>query len=679
MTKKLSVILFSGGRGTATITEALLKHPQINLILIVNAYDDGLSTGKLREFVPGMLGPSDVRKNLSRLMEGNDRSQNALKYLLEYRFPKETNFDAGISCLKAFICRNSIGFFPDLKPIVEQINNLQNDKLGSFCQFFLDYAICKRNSGIEFDFSDCSLGNLFFTGCYFSNGNDFNKTIKQMSILCEIRGQIFNVSTGENLVLVGIKEDGTFLASEADIVSEQNSSPLAEIFLLKNYIKREIFNENKGKNLAELRQYLKSLSVFPKINSEVEISIQIADIIIYGPGTQHSSLFPSYLTDGLSKVISSNLTAEKIFISNITKDYEIQNEDGNSLIHKLIYYLNCKGKWEYPAKNLISTYFFNSSESILKEEAIYIKFDENNFDFSDARIIKTDLELEQGSHSGGRVVHELIGIINSKLQEKIKTIRYSVSIIVPGLNESKTIKKVLHDLILLDFSCVGLTKEILYIDGGSFDGSLEIAKSERGVKTFVSPKYGRGSALRFGLSKAAGNIILFYPSDAEYNPNDLLSIISPIASNDFQVVFGSRAIKCTNVNRRIMQIYSGNLFSYFISKYGGMLLSILSLIFYNRFVSDPLTSVKAFDSDLIKSLNLQSTGFNLETEIIAKIGLRGVYILELPVDYKPRNKEQGKKITILDGIYALFNLIYFLFVREKPKYEKAINSYSSIQ
>jgi 2-phospho-L-lactate transferase/gluconeogenesis factor (CofD/UPF0052 family) len=63
MIQKLSIVLFSGGRGTANIAAALLKHSQISLTILVNAYDDGLSTGMLRRLIPGMLGPSDVRKD----------------------------------------------------------------------------------------------------------------------------------------------------------------------------------------------------------------------------------------------------------------------------------------------------------------------------------------------------------------------------------------------------------------------------------------------------------------------------------------------------------------------------------------------------------------------------------------------------------------------------------------
>src|SRR6266700_7314519 len=84
---KINVVLFSGGSGTQSITEALLRHPQISLTILINAYDDGHSTGRLRRFIPGMLGPSDVRKNINRIMPAGERSQQSLKSVSDYRLP----------------------------------------------------------------------------------------------------------------------------------------------------------------------------------------------------------------------------------------------------------------------------------------------------------------------------------------------------------------------------------------------------------------------------------------------------------------------------------------------------------------------------------------------------------------------------------------------------------------
>src|SRR6202000_3479131 len=85
----MRIVLFCGGRGSATIIRALLRRPDVDLTLIVNAFDDGLSTGELRDFIPGMLGPSDFRKNLSYLLDLHSNQQYALTRFLEFRLPME--------------------------------------------------------------------------------------------------------------------------------------------------------------------------------------------------------------------------------------------------------------------------------------------------------------------------------------------------------------------------------------------------------------------------------------------------------------------------------------------------------------------------------------------------------------------------------------------------------------
>ena len=87
MNRAARIVLFCGGRGSATIIRALLRRTDIDLSLIVNAFDDGLSTGALRDFIPGMLGPSDFRKNLSYLFGNYSEAQYALRSLMEYRLP----------------------------------------------------------------------------------------------------------------------------------------------------------------------------------------------------------------------------------------------------------------------------------------------------------------------------------------------------------------------------------------------------------------------------------------------------------------------------------------------------------------------------------------------------------------------------------------------------------------
>ena len=87
------------------------------------------------------------------------------------------------------------------------------------------------------------------------------------------------------------------------------------------------------------------------------------------------------------------------------------------------------------------------------------------------------------------------------------------------------------------------------------------------------------------------------------------------------------------------------------------------MLFFNRYVSDPLTTFKAFRTRTLNNLNLKSNGVNLEMEIIAKISRTEKYILEIPVKHFPRRKDEGKKITIFDGLNCVLSVIKFKLFR----------------
>ncbi len=655
--ESLKVVVFSGGRGTGEICHALLKHPQISLTVLVNAYDDGLSTGRLRAFIPGMLGPSDVRKNIARFMECADSCQRALQRLVEYRLPDPFTYDQGLAILEAMV-RNRP---PELAPLTEwyrELNFRQFEAMAGYARAFLDYAGERAAAGTRFDFADCSIGNILFSGCYLACGQDFNRTVAAFSAFCRSRARVLNITCGENLVLVGLKEGGQILANEAELVSPQDFSQVNDIYLLARYLsKEELARLREAESCAARASFLAGLSVTPQLDEAAGEALTSADIIIYGPGTQHSSLFPSYLTRGVAEAIAGNANAEKIFVSNIQKDHEIQGETANSLIRKLLFFLNRKGEVSFPHQRLVTTFFLQFPKDGSAAPERYVTFDRDEFPSVMGKVVLADWEARQGVHLGGRVLDELLSLVNLRWERQLRPFHYMVSIVVPALNEVATVAAVLEELKLLDFQHLGIGKEIIVVDGGSDDGTYEAATAVPDVKVYrLAGRRGRGAALRHGVDKASGNIIAFFPSDGEYAVGDLRSVVAPVVNNDFPAVFGSRAFKCVSLSDRLHTIYQGNRVGYLLSKYGGMLISIVGLLLYNRYVNDALTGVKAFDAGLLKGLRLRATGVELETELVARLSQAGVFILEVPVDFYPRTRRQGKKIRAKDGFAALWNL-----------------------
>src|SRR5665213_3860251 len=136
----IRVSMFCGGRGSTTITRELLRWPNVQLNLLVNAYDDGLSTGELRDFIPGMLGPSDFRKNLSHLLDVYSNQQYALQLVLEYRLPLEFS-DKDLEKFEAYINdpRSTSGVTPELRGLFSQLDPDLHSKLLAYLKRFFLY------------------------------------------------------------------------------------------------------------------------------------------------------------------------------------------------------------------------------------------------------------------------------------------------------------------------------------------------------------------------------------------------------------------------------------------------------------------------------------------------------------------------------------------------------------
>lgn len=224
-----------------------------------------------------------------------------------------------------------------------------------------------------------------------------------------------------------------------------------------------------------------------------------------------------------------------------------------------------------------------------------------------------------------------------------------LTIIVPVYNEERTVVKVLERLANLS---LGIKKEIIIVNDGSTDNSRNLIenfikehkKSE--FKLMNKENGGKGSALRMGINAAKGDIVTIQDADLEYNPKEYKRLIMPIIQGDADVVYGSRFML---KHKPVYRIYF----------WGNKLLTFLTKILYNAKITDMETCYKVFRRDVIKNLGLKSDKFDIEPEITAKVLNKHIKILEIPISYKPRLIEEGKKIGWKDGISAVYSLIYW--------------------
>jgi len=231
-----------------------------------------------------------------------------------------------------------------------------------------------------------------------------------------------------------------------------------------------------------------------------------------------------------------------------------------------------------------------------------------------------------------------------------------LSVVVPAYNESKTIINVLNQVKAVDLSYLGVKKEIIVVSDGSSDKTVELAKSVKGIKVIdLQPNQGKGAAVRRGIKEATGDIIIIQDADLEYNPAEFAKVISPILNKKAKVVYGSRYLELHKKNRFFIR-HKG---AYISTSLGVRVITILTNILYGTRITDEATCYKCFSSDVIKNIKIENNRFNWEPEVTAKIARKGIKIAEVPISYKPRTFEEGKKINWKDGISAIFTLIKY--------------------
>lgn len=225
-----------------------------------------------------------------------------------------------------------------------------------------------------------------------------------------------------------------------------------------------------------------------------------------------------------------------------------------------------------------------------------------------------------------------------------------ISIIVPAYNEEETIEEVIGKVKDLKFH--DLEKEIIVVDDGSTDETNHLLKSLEKEEIIKLISYGvnkgKGFAIRRGFEEARGRILVTQDSDLEYDPVHLPHLIEVLMAGE-DVVYGSRFLG--DVRDMSLTFYLGN-----------RLLSIFTSLLYGQRIHDMETGYKIISKEVSDRLDLESDGFEIEPELTTKILRCGYRIKEVPIGYKARSKKE-KKITLLDGLKALWVLIKYRFWR----------------
>ena len=321
----MKITLFSGGRGNKNLITELSKldKSDYDIRIIINGYDDGLSTGELRDYLGNILGPSDFRKCISYLGKNTDTVK-----LCDYRLPVGSTRS-------------------DFQKFTETVSN---ENIKNLLKYFDEFV-----GDSKFNYSDCAIGNIVFSSLFIQH-NDFQETVDKYAILLGVPSnfRIINVDKGVSRRLVALLTDGTYLQDESSIVNLDHKTKISDFFFIP-YGERLSLPKDYRNNLVMLT----ALNVVPEVSDLAKSEIRSSDIVIFGSGTQYSSLLPTYKILGENNV---TISAKSYMIGNVGLDHDILNLTHQDIIDTA---LTCF-KDQYNLISNIDNYLCVETENDLK-------------------------------------------------------------------------------------------------------------------------------------------------------------------------------------------------------------------------------------------------------------------------------------------------------------------------
>jgi len=223
-----------------------------------------------------------------------------------------------------------------------------------------------------------------------------------------------------------------------------------------------------------------------------------------------------------------------------------------------------------------------------------------------------------------------------------------VSVIIPCYNEKNSLPK----LLALVREAPVKEKEIVLVDDASQDGTREMIKAtlEKEVDQVVyhEKNMGKGAAIRSGLERVSGDIVIIQDADLEYDPMEYPKLIEPILTGKADVVFGSRFVGGGPHRVHLFWHYVGN-----------KMLTLFSNMFSNLNLTDMETGYKVFRTEVIKGIQLKEKRFGIDPEIAIKVGKTRCRVYEVGISYYGRSYGEGKKITWKDGLEAVWVVLKY--------------------
>ncbi len=648
--RPITVVVFSGGRGSRVLSTQLITNPRVALTLAINGYDDGASTGEVRRFLGDALGPSDYRKNASRIARALGSCPAALTDLLDLRLP------VGCSAAEADATFASVADPGRVSPgltvgaVLDLATRLPSSPRAEVSARLDRFRVELERSGRVFDFSDCSLGNLVFAGSYLKTGRCFNEAIDDYCALVGLPpGVVDNVTDGTNAHLVALDAAGRFLATEEAIVAANRPTRVSSIYLLPAPLD-EAERETLEAMPADARvQWLEERSVSPPPNPRLLAKVARADLIIYAPGTQHSSLFPSYLTSGVPDAIAGNAAAVKLFITNIQSDAEIPDASAGDIVDRALYYMRDRGRRALLTPSLI-THFLLNDPGHPEVEQPYVPLG-SLAGLEDPRLVRiADYEDGvSGRHDAARVLTPYIAsLLGSDAGRRVtvflhdagspdKLAQTLLEMVRGGLNRLPAAFSVVHTGAPLD---EGFVKTLPF--------PVVACVGEEAVAT---------------LCDGRADYVILFESSGMYRGEDIVGLASQILFVGVDAIWGSRRLSVRDIEEAYRLRYRHHWLRGLVSRAGSHVLSVMYLALFGRYISDALSGARAVRSDYLRYLNVAPDHKLANHQLLASLLRDRAELLEMPVRFFPLSPDRVKRTSAMDGVRAMATVLARRFAR----------------
>ncbi len=213
-----------------------------------------------------------------------------------------------------------------------------------------------------------------------------------------------------------------------------------------------------------------------------------------------------------------------------------------------------------------------------------------------------------------------------------------LSVVIPAYNEEAFIGTLLDRVKAVDLAPLGYRMELIVVDDKSKDRTPDIVAASPGVRLLrMERNGGKGRAVRAGIAAATGDLLIIQDADLEYDPQDYVPMMRALLDGRADVVYGSRYLGRWRHDKQSLTAYLG-----------GRSLSAVAWLFTGTYLTDTVTAFKLFRREELAALPLETSGFELDHEITARMLARGKTIVEVPIRYYPRSRDEGKKIGARD-------------------------------